>query len=264
MDESSSQPLLYQALGIVTGRLQYIPGLPCSLLFEDGRRLRISDLKGKVKAWLENCPEVLETPRSWGIYPRTDRDGVLTHAGLHAWRNQICPTRFKIVGDLAYQAPGTVTMRICRNVPPPEGKERHLAWKPFFLTLRGELPNANLREGWQMHGEIEGEQIRITVAEKLKDAPSSRKRQPGFKKPQRVAPQTDADVSQRGDLAAGREEAEPTPLKPEPREPPDWLQSQPILEPMTTMDSISPSTAPEANPDSSQPTAPSAPQKAQG
>lgn len=162
-------PLEFRAIGIVRGR--YLPSQKKitrgTIVMEDGTILpaNLTETAG----WLIKLkPELIETEHVWVAWPRTDEN--VLHMQL---KNLRLPLEgqtiedvsagvdyFSVRGEIVNQDPhtGTINIRICRNIVPPE-KQLRKKYQPFILAIEGFLPGKVDGQFWDFDVSREGNKL---------------------------------------------------------------------------------------------------------
>lgn len=143
-------PLFYRAVGIVKG--QYVPS---TYKFRRGIFVTSDEenfpgmiVTNRISKLLLDNPEILNSQHIWSCYPRIKNGEIgLEFDLLQLYRNpeklEKVKSRvdyFTISGEVQSVNESSVTVTIKRNMAPPPGQEHWQIWKPFTLTLQGQLP----------------------------------------------------------------------------------------------------------------------------
>lgn len=120
----------------------------------------------------------VEEPYYWRLYYRTTKQGYLTKINLIS--PLINPTNiinesgetieenkdiFQIRGRIDRIFSTAFSIRVERNEKPPEGQEDTPHWKPFWITVQGDLPSEALTEQfWEILCNRNGESLHLLKA----------------------------------------------------------------------------------------------------
>ncbi len=133
------------------------------------------------KVWqkLTQDPEFgLEKAYLWRTYFRTDQEGKLDQLQLikplllegkttlrHSPSGEQRVDLFRVRGRIEFVSSQAVVMRLERNDLPPAGKAKKSDWQPFWLTLKGSLPEgAEKEQFWELICTRSGESLSISMA----------------------------------------------------------------------------------------------------
>jgi len=173
------EPLLYQAIGLLQGKLNHLDDGSHQLECSDST-FAVRVKKCKLRVWLETHPDKREG--IWSVYPR-QQNGVLSVELVSFIRqpwNQV--DYFKISGRVVRQDPegGKIIVSIRQNNVPPGKSSR---FESFKLELLGHVPGKVGGEIWQFDCVRSGHQLeildgtriakRLDVNLKLKTAPQA-------------------------------------------------------------------------------------------
>lgn len=155
----------------------YIPG---SFVTEEGEEL-IASIKNK--NWQNLTQRNSFSPEAqlyWRVYFRTTRSGKLTKIDLIRPKRNLENLKesfvqedlseitdvFLIRGRIQTILEKEFLVRLERNEKPPKGKENSFLWKPFYLTIQGNLPlEATTEEFWEIFCIRDGDYLRLKKAQ---------------------------------------------------------------------------------------------------
>jgi hypothetical protein len=163
--------VLYQAYGVLRGRVIWAEDQLTSLALTDGTIIAISGCKPDVLPWLSRRRAQLESElHLWGIYPRQDDTNKL-HLTL-ATRTLVAPPlaedNFIISGRISAPPDGQhISVEIYRNRLPRNHGNLAEPTPSFYLTIRGNLITAHVGQIWRLHCVRSGLNIQMHQADHL-------------------------------------------------------------------------------------------------
>jgi hypothetical protein len=164
--------ILYQAYGVLRGRLAWSEEQLTSLTLTDETKIVISACKSDLMPWLNRRRAQLETESHlWGVYPRQD-DSIGLHLTL-ATRTLVAPPQaenhFIISGRIAAPPDGQhISMEIYRNRLPRHRTNQSSEPIPsFYLNVGGTLPMAHVGQIWRLRCVRSGLDLQLYHADHL-------------------------------------------------------------------------------------------------
>jgi hypothetical protein len=162
--------VLYQAYGVLRGRLIWSEDQLTGLMLIDGTTVAIGGCKPNLMPWLNRHRAQLE-PEShlWGVYPRQD-DAIGLHLTL-ATRTLVAPPlaegNFVISGRIAAPPDGQrISMEIYRNrLPRNRANQSSKPIPSFYLSIGGNLPTAHVGQIWRLSCVRSGRDIELRHAD---------------------------------------------------------------------------------------------------
>ena len=182
--QPATHPHQFSAMGYLLGSFQptlteeiksFIPG---KFFTSEGVELIASIKKRTWEKLIKEEDFSEDTKFYWRLYFRTTKGGKLTKIELI--KRLINPPLlvepdgetkdeltdlFKVRGLLERIFQDNFSVRVERNDLPPKGKENSLQWKPFYLTIQGNLPDEAVSEQfWELLCTREQECLRLKKA----------------------------------------------------------------------------------------------------
>ncbi len=182
--QPATHPHQFSAMGYLLGTFQPTPTeeikrfLPGKFLTSEGVEL-IASIKKTTWEKLRGREDFSEDAKFyWRVYFRTTKGGTLTKIELIKYlinppllvspdgetKDEITDL-FKVRGRIERIFQDNFSVRVERNDLPPFGKENSLPWKPFSLTIQGNLPDEAVSEQfWELFCIREQEFLRLKQA----------------------------------------------------------------------------------------------------
>ncbi|NJM45744.1 MAG: hypothetical protein HC860_05870 [Alkalinema sp. RU_4_3] len=163
--------ILYQAYGVLRGRLIWTEDNLAGLILTDDTTITISGCKAELMPWLNRRRAQLETESHlWGVYPRQDSMNEL-HLTL-ATRTLVAPPlaedNFIIAGRVSAPPNGQhIFVEICRNRLSRNQANRNSEPTSFHLTIKGNLLMAHVGQIWRLQCVRSGLNIQMYQADHL-------------------------------------------------------------------------------------------------
>jgi hypothetical protein len=122
----------------------------------------------------------------WRIYFRTNEAGKLTQVQLikcipidkttkqsDVDRVETAIDLFRIRGHIAYSDSQKIVLRLERNGNPPNQAQKSSRWQPFFLTVWGNLEQAQKGEFWDLLATRDDQSLKLKEATRVELPPSN-------------------------------------------------------------------------------------------
>jgi hypothetical protein len=185
-------PTQFSAMGYLLGRFEALPDPEVQYVIRGQLHLN-DELSFKASMRLPYWHKLSQQPtfcaddeHLWRVYFRTTKEGMLTQIQLLKCLSidsateksnppaiETAADMFRLRGNIAYRDAQKIVLRLERNGNPPNPARKSSGWQPFFLTVWGNLEQAQKGEFWDLLATRDDKFLKLKEATVIDIAPSN-------------------------------------------------------------------------------------------